>query len=154
MSNERKHSPIIALIFIPLVGFVLLNIAFLLTAVIRMGLARLFFMGNSEPAAWMPRFFHIGTAMLFLLLSFLVLRMKSLKPLFKATFSVVPTAVLLVYTGMFLYNWPAVVYVVSGLIVASIIFYLYKTKRSWMFYYAVGLVSATLLYMQINGIDI
>lgn len=154
MSSEKKHSPIIALIFIPLVGFVLLNVAFLLTAVIRMGLARLFFVGDSEPSAWMPPLFHISTALLFLLLSFLVFRMKSLKPLFKATFAVVPTAVLLVYTGMFLYNWPIAVYMLSILIVAAIIFYLYKTKRSWMFYYAVGLVSATLLYMQIKGIDI
>lgn len=154
MSYERKNNTIVALIVIPLVGYVLLLIAFLLTAVIRMGLARLFFMGDSEPASWMPRFFHIGTALLFLLLSFLVLRKKNLKPLYKATFSVVPTAVLLVYTGMFLYNWPTVVYMISGLIVASILFYLYKTKSSWMFYYAVGLVSATLLYMQINGIDI
>lgn len=154
MSYERKNNPIVALIVIPLVGYVLLLIAFLLTAIIRMGLARLFFMGDSEPAAWMPRFFHIGTALLFLLLSFLVLRMKNLKPLYKATFSVVPTAVLLVYTGMFLYNWPTVVYIISGLIVISILLYLYKTKRSWMFYYAVGLVSITLLYMQINGIDI
>ncbi len=154
MSYERKNNPIVALIVIPLVGYVLLLIAFLLTAIIRMGLARLFFMGDSEPAAWMPRFFHIGTALLFLLLSFLVLRMKNLKPLYKATFSVVPTAVLLVYTGMFLYNWPTVVYIISGLIVISILLYLYKTKRSWMFYYAIGLVSITLLYMQINGIDI
>ena len=154
MSNDKKYSSIIAVIFIPLVGYVLLLITFLLTAIIRMGLARLFFVGNSEPASWMPRFFHIGTALLFLLLSFLILRIKKLKPLFKATFAVVPTAVLLVYTGMFLYNWPTVVYIISGLIVISILFYLYKTKRSWMFYYAVGLVSITLLYMQINGIDI
>ncbi|HAE41804.1 MAG TPA: hypothetical protein DCG34_02660 [Clostridiales bacterium] len=154
MSNEGKHSPIIALIFIPLVGFILLNITFLVAAVIRLGFDRVFLASNIERAPWMPRFFHIFTALILFLLSYLIIRIKNMRPLFKATYTMVPTALLLVYIGMFLYNWPIAVYIISGLIIASILFYLYRTKRSWMYYYAVGLVSATLLYMQINGMDI
>ncbi|WP_422485375.1 hypothetical protein [Gudongella sp. DL1XJH-153] len=102
----------------------------------------------------MPRLFHVITPLIFMFISFLVLSNKKLKDIYKATFSVVPTAVALVYTGIFLYNWPVAVYGVSGLIVFGIFFYLYKTKRHWMYYYAVALISAALLYMQISGIDI
>jgi hypothetical protein len=102
----------------------------------------------------MPRLFHVITPLIFMVISYLVLSNKKLKDIYKATFSVVPTAVLLVYTGIFLYNWPLAVYIVSGVIVTAIFFYLYRTKRHWMYYYAVSLVSVALLYMQIRGIDI
>jgi hypothetical protein len=154
MSTEKKMNPIIPIIVIPLVGLVLLNLAFMLTAVIRISLFTLSNSGGSEPARWLPLAMHLATAVILLLISFLVLRNKKLKDIYKATFSVVPIAVVLVYTGMFLYNLPIVVYVLSAVIVAAIAFYLYKTKKPWMYFYALFLISSALLYMQVTGIDI
>jgi len=34
-----------------------------------------------------------------------------------------------------------------------IIFYLYKTKKPWLFYYAVTLIALTLLIMGILGVE-
>lgn len=154
MSTEKQPNPLITFIVIPLVGLVLLNLAFMLTAVIRISMFTLSNIGGKEPARWVPFSMHIATAVILLLISFLVLRNRKLKDLYKATFSVVPIAVLLVYTGMFLYNWPIAVYAVSALIVAAIAFYLFKTKRSWIYFYALFLISSALLYMQVTGIDI
>jgi lipoprotein signal peptidase len=117
-------------------------------------LARLLISGGEEPARWIPLAIHISTAIIFLIASLLILRSERLKDVYKAMFSIVPIAVLLVYTGMFLYNWPIAVYAVSVVIVAAILFYLYRTKRPWMYYYALFLISTALLYMQITGIDI
>ena len=151
--NKQPH-PILALFIIPIGGLVLLNLGFLMTGVIRFVLARLLISGGEEPARWVPIVIHISTAVIFLIASLLILRSERLKDVYKAMFSVVPIAVLLVYTGMFLFEWPIAVYAVSIVIVAAILFYLYKTKRPWMYYYALFLISSALLYMQINGIDI
>ena len=154
MSTEKRINPLVPIFVIPIAGLVLLNLAFALTACIRYALFLLYNPGGSEEPFVMPRFFHVITPLIFMVISYLVLSNKKLKDIYKATFSVVPTAVLLVYTGIYLYNWPLVVYAVSGLIVLGIFFYLFKTRRHWMYYYAVGLISATLLFMQIMGIDI
>lgn len=151
--NKQPH-PILTLFIIPIGGLVLLNLGFLMTGVIRFVLARLLISGGEEPARWVPIVIHISTAVIFLIASFLILRSERLKDVYKAMFSVVPIAVLLVYTGMFLFEWPIAVYAVSIVIVAAILFYLYKTKRPWIYYYALFLISSALLYMQITGIDI
>lgn len=154
MSSESKYKHILALFIIPIGGLVLLNLAFLLTAVIRFVFARFLISGSEEPARWVPLVIHLCTAIIFLFASYIILRSERLKDVYKAMVSVVPIAVLLVYTGMFLYNWPIAVYAVSVVIVAAILFYLYKTKRPWMYYYALFLISSALLYMQITGMDI
>ena len=154
MSSESRYKHILALFIIPIGGLVLLNLAFLLTAVIRFVFARFLISGSEEPARWVPLVIHLCTAIIFLFASYIILRSERLKDVYKAKVSVVPIAVLLVYTGMFLYNWPIAVYAVSVVIVAAILFYLYKTKRPWMYYYALFLISSALLYMQITEMDI
>jgi len=154
MSSTKSFSPIVALFVIPIVGFILLNISFLFSAVIRYSFYVLFDALNFSPKQWMPIFFHLLTAFLLLLTSFLVLRSKRFGDLAKATFCVVPTAVALVYVGIFLSNWPIPLYILSAIIVGIIIFYLYKNNKPWIYYYSVGLVSLALLIMMILGIDI
>lgn len=154
MLTEKRTNPLIPIIVIPVAGLVLLNLAFAFTAIIRYALFILYNPSGGDGPFFMPRLFHVITPLIFMVISYLVLSNKKLKDIYKATFSVVPTAVLLVYTGIFLYNWPLAVYIVSGVIVTAVFFYLYRTKRHWMYYYAVSLVSVALLYMQIRGIDI
>lgn len=154
MSSSKQSNPILALFFIPLGGLILLNLAFLLTAVIRFTMVRLININDSNSLSRIPFAMHIGTAVILLAFSYLVLTKVEFNDLYRATFSIVPIAVLLVYTGMFLFEWPIAVYAVSVAIVASILIYLYKTKRPWMYYYALFLISSALLYMQITGIDI
>lgn len=154
MATNKQPSPVLAFFFIPLGGLILLNLTFLLTAVIRITMVRLANINDADPQSWLPFSMHVGTMFILLLLSYLVLKYVKFNDLYKATFSIVPMAVLLVYTGLFLYQWPIAVYAVSIVIVAAILCYLYKTKRPWMYYYALFLISSALLYMQITGIDI
>lgn len=102
---------------------------------------------------WFPISKHILFVMIIALISWFVFKSK-LKELHKAIYSTVPTAVILVTGGMFLYRWPIISYIVGVLIYGIIIFYLYKTKKSWLFYYAVTWVALVLLIMGILGIDI
>lgn len=153
VSTDKKISPILAIIIIPVAGFVLLNLSFLIAAGTRFCLALMDAPQGGSGFTMNPIYEHATTMAVLLILSYLALINKNISDEFKAAFAIVPTAVLLVYTGIFLYSWPIAVYIVSGLIVAGILLYLYKTKRPWMYYYGVGLVTAALLYMQISGID-
>ena len=154
MSNENRINPIFAIIIIPIAGFVLLNLSFLIAAGTRFCLNLLLRQGEGPGFSILPMIGHLSTFVVLLVLSYLALINKRIPQVFKAAFATVPTAVLLVYTGIFLYNWPAAVYAVSGLIVAVILLYLYRTKKPWFYYYSVLLVTAALLYMGIMGIDI
>lgn len=102
---------------------------------------------------WFPLSKHILFVMIIALISWFVFKSK-LKKLHKAIYSTVPTAVILVTVGMFFYQWPIISYIVGILIYGIIIFYLYKTKKSWLFYYAVTWVVLVLLIMSIFRIDI
>lgn len=65
--------------------------------------------------------------------------------LYKAAYSTVPVAVALVTTGMFLYRWPILAYSVGAIIVGAVILYLHRTKKNWLYYYAVILIASVLL---------
>ncbi|MCR3956254.1 MAG: hypothetical protein NUK57_08130 [Gudongella sp.] len=154
MSDEKRINPIFAIIIIPVAGFVLLNLSFLIAAGTTFCLHFLFRQGEGSGLTMLPTITHLAPMIVLLVLSYLALINKRIPGVFKAAFAMVPTAVLLAYTGIFFYNWPVAVYTLSSLIVAAILFYLYRTKRLWIYYYGVLLVSAALLYMQISGIDI
>jgi len=66
----------------------------------------------------------------------------------------VPIAVVLVTIGMFLYRWPVVAYSVGSLFSVGILYYLYRTKQPWLYFYAVILVSLSLLTAGLFGIEI
>lgn len=154
MSDEKRINPIFAIIIIPVAGFVLLNLSFLIAAGTTFCIHFLFRQWEDSGLTMLPTITHLAPMIVLLVLSYLALISKRIPQVFKAAFAMVPTAVLLVYTGIFLYNWPAAVYAVGGLIVAAILLYLYRTKMPWVYYYSVLLVTAALLYMGIMGIDI
>lgn len=154
MSEKKSIHPIIPIIVIPIVGFVLLNLSFLLAAGVRVGIHLLINAIIDNPPKWLPFISHIITFTFLITLSFFVIRSKRINDLIKATFFVVPTAVILVYIGIFLSNFPVFLYLLSGIVVLGISYYLYKFNKSWMYFYSLILVSFTLLIMMIFGIDI
>jgi hypothetical protein len=74
--------------------------------------------------------------------------------LFKAAFFMVPVATALVTVGMFFNRWSILSYSTGILIYAGVIFYLFRTKRNWLYYYSASIVAASLFLMNILGIDI
>lgn len=154
MSEKKALNPLIPILLIPILGFILLNLTFLFAAGFRIGIYLITNRLVNEPIEWIPLVSHTLTFLIILTISFFILRSKRVTDLIKSIFSVIPIAVLLVYTGIFLYSYPILVYLISGLVVLGTSFYLYKQKKSWMYYYALGLVSIALLIMMILGIDI
>lgn len=148
--NIKKVLPIV---IIPAAGFILLNLTFMLAFLFHSIFTTMFSFDMNTTYRWIPSFRHFLFLLFILFISWLILRSK-LNELIKAIFSTVPTAVVLVTAGIFLYQWPAIVYGLGTIIYGCIVFFLYKTKKPWTFYYAVTLVALALLTMGILGIDI
>jgi hypothetical protein len=122
-------------------------------AVFQMLVHKLFSLDYNSAIRWFPISRHVSFAFIIMLIAWFVFKSK-LKDFYKAVYAMVPTAVILVTTGILLYQWPMVLYVIGTIFYGTIIIYLYKTKKSWIFYYAVTLVSAALLILGVLGIDI
>lgn len=130
-------------------SFVLLNLTFMFDFFIH-SLIGLFFPGTNR---WFPQMKNIIFIITIILISLLVFKSK-LRELFKAIYLTVPLTVIFITIGIFLYRWPILTYSVSGLILGSIVFYLYRNKKSWLYYYSVILVASVLLIMNLFRIDI
>jgi hypothetical protein len=138
-------------------GFILLNLAFMFDALFQ-GLIRallgLFTPGDLFMGApWFPPVMHVLFVILIGLISWFVFRSK-LKVLFKAIYMTVPLAVVFVTIGMFLYPWPVISYLIGFFFGISLLYYFYRTKQPWLYYYAVILVGLTLAIFSLLGGEI
>lgn len=137
-------------------GFVLLNLTFLLDFLFQSiidSLISFFTKADFMAWPWLPLVKHSLFAVVIGLISWLVFRSK-IRDFYKATFLTVPTAVVLVTIGILLFHWPIAVYSISGLLVAGALCYLYRTKKPWLYWYAVILVSLALAIMSLTGAEI
>jgi len=134
-------------------GFILLNLTILFDFLIQSAIDQFFPAGLNMTSRWYPPVKHIIFVAIIALISWGVFKSR-LGELYKATYSTVPVAVALVTTGMFLYRWPILAYGVSAVILGAIILYLNRTKKTWLYYYAVILVASVLLIMGLLGVDI
>lgn len=138
-------------------GFILLNLAFifdfLFQSLIR-SLAMIFipidFMGEYS---WVPPLMHASFVVIIGLIFWFIFRSK-LGMFFKATYLMVPLAVVYATIGMFLYPWPLAVYPLGSFFGLSVLYYLHRTKQSWLYYYSLALISLAMLLMGIFGVEI
>ncbi len=155
---KNKHiKNILLAVAITFCGYVLLNLTFLFDFVyqsIIRGIVELFipFDPNMQ-LYWYPIVMHGSFVVLIGIFSWVIFN-SSLKDIYKATYLTVPTAVVLVTVGMFLYAWKILPYVVSSLLCISALYYFYRTKQSWMYYYAVIAVSVALAIFTATGGEI
>lgn len=138
-------------------GLILLNITFLLNFLFNNlvdGLIKLFTPVNPEMTyPWFPPMMHILFAVIIGLISRLIFKSK-FGALYKAIYMTVPLTVVLVTLGIFLYRWPAVAYPLCGLFSISLLYYFYRTKKHWLYYYTVILVSLALAVFSLLGGEI
>ncbi len=78
----------------------------------------------------------------------------NLKTIFKAAYLTVPAAVTFAAVGMFFSQWPAVMYGISVLIYGGTVYFLYRMRMPWLYYYSVTLAAGVLLTLGLLGIDI
>lgn len=142
-----------------MLGFVFLNLTFLFDFLFQSVLRRLlglFMRLGPDPEMnlrWLLPLLHLSFAAVIVLIAWPVLRSKW-KTFFKATFLTVPLAVVLATIGIFLSNWPIAVYSLGGLVMIGVLYYCYRAKLSWLYYYAVILIGATLAIMTLTGVEI
>jgi len=144
---------ILSALAVAVFGFVLLNLTFLLNFLL-FQFINLFVSDASMPAyQWFPPVRHALFVAIIILISWPIFRSK-LGTLYKAIYLTVPLAVMLVSIGIFLYPLPVVPYLVSGLFTAGVLFYLYRTRQPWLYYYTVLLVALTLMVFTLLGGEI
>lgn len=134
-------------------GFILLNLTFILNALF-FRLIGVFVREETENLpSWLPSLRHLLFLAVVILISWPILGSR-LKPLFKAIYLTVPTAVLFVTVGLFLYQWPVVVFILCFLITVGALYYFYRRHLSWLYYYTVLLVGAVLAVFLLLGGEI
>lgn len=144
---------LLIIIAIAVGGFALLNIVFMIFALIINGILLLFPKDAAmDRGSLMPILTSIVSA-LFLIGYYFIYRSKA-KPLYKAILMPIPTAIVLVGIGVSFYRWPVVGLSLSALLVLATLYYFHRTKQPWTYYFAVILVAIALLIMSILGIDI
>lgn len=138
-------------------GFILLNLVFLLDvlfqSLLRQVIGLFVELGPETNIFWIPPLMHILFFALILLISFFILRSK-LKTIYKAIFLIVPVATVLVTLGIFLYDFPFILYPLAVLLVLATLFVFYKTKQPWIYYFSVILISIALMIFTLAGGEI
>ena len=134
-------------------GFNLLVLAFVLNWFTTAFIGLFFPPGFPAAHPWFAQLALVIYLIIIAYISWLIFRSK-LEEIFKGIYSTVPSAVVFAVTWLLLSRWPVLAYSVCALILLTIIYYLYRTKKSWRYYYPVILVAIVLLVMNILGIEI
>lgn len=136
-------------------GMILLNLTFMFDFGFQ-SLLKLIFYRNQDlmmTVSWLPGFQHVLFVVLMGFISWLIFRTKWLV-LVKAIYLPVPTAVVLVSVGIFTYQWPWLSYGLSGLLTIGILYFFFRLKQPWLYYFSVIWVALALLIMAITGQEI
>ncbi len=139
-------------------GFVLLNITFISYALFGNAIRKIvmIFIVEEDLMTGYRGFaplIHISFLIVISLISWLVFRLK-LPVFWKAVYMSVPVAVGLATLGIFLYSWPLAVYFVGALSCLGVLYYFYRTRQPWLYYYALILISLALAIFTLLGGEI
>jgi len=148
---------ILSAIAVAFFGFILLNLTFLFDVIYQSairGIVGLFVpLGPDMKLYWFPPLMHASFVVIIGIISWIVFR-SGLGMLYKAIYLTVPVAVVLATVGIFLYRWPIVSYSVGSLLCIGALYYFYRTKQPWLYYYTVILVGLTLAIFTLLGGEI
>lgn len=148
---------ILSAVAVAVFGFILLNLTFMFDFLIQSlvkGLIELFtpvdLMTNFQ---WLPPAMHSLFAVIIGIISWLVFRSK-LGVLYKAIYMTVPLAVVFATLGIFLGRWPVAAYSLGSLLSIGVLYYFYRTKQPWLYYYTLILVGLTFTIIGLFGVEI
>jgi hypothetical protein len=146
----------LSMLTIVVIGFILFNVAFILAWLVSTAYSMAIMPfakqadGDFDMIHSLWRYVYL---ILIILLSWFVFR-SQFNDLVKATFLTLPLVVILAVVGVQFYTLPVLVYVISAMIIATILFYLYKTKHSWLYYFATLYVAVVMLVVMLSGMQI
>lgn len=144
MKLKTWHKNILSVFTIMLGGFILFNVAFILAAFVINGLIKIMGMHENASPPFISKALYL---ILVFLISFGIFKSK-LNTLIKATFLTMPLMVVIVMIGILFYRQTKfLVIAIGALIIGSVLFYLYKKKLPWQYYFAT-------LYVAVLGLCI
>lgn len=149
--RERLQNILTALA-VSILGFVLLNLTFILDWGFQSAINLLFPRDIDKNLRGIP-FRHFLFFVLILIVSWFILKTK-LPLILKTAYAMVPLAVVYVTLGIFLYSWPVFLYSIGIFLYIGILYYLYRGKKNWLYAYSVTFVSLILILMAILGVEI
>jgi len=148
---------ILSALAVAVFGFILLNLAFIFDALFQNVVKRFLRLFTSTDLNmaynWYPPTMHATFVVIICLISWPVFRSK-LGTLYKATYMTVPLAVVFVTLGISFYRRPAIAYALGGLFGIGVLYYLYRTKKPWLYYYALILIGLVMLMVGLFKIEI
>ena len=151
MKLKSWQKNILSIVIIIVGGFILFNLAFILTALVVR--ATMLVMGVPENMA-PPSIGRYITVFLIFIMSYIVFCSR-VNDTIKATFLTMPLMVTLVMIGLSLYGQSKfLIYGAGALVIFVVVFFLYKKKLPWLYYFSTFYVAALGLYIMISGIDI
>ena len=74
--------------------------------------------------------------------------------LYKAIYTTVPVATVLAFIAIYFNDRPVLIYSLGALFSLGVLAYLFLTKKSWLYYFSVIIISITLLVVGLLGVDI
>ena len=148
---------ILSALAVAVFGFILLNLTFILDFLFQSlvdGIVKLFTPVDTNMVwGWFPPTKHALFVVIIGLISWLVFRSK-LRVLYKAIYMTAPLAVVFLTIGMFLGRWPIVAYPLGGLFGIGLLYYFYRTKQPWLYYYTIILISLVMLLVGLLNVEI
>jgi hypothetical protein len=151
---------ILSAVIVTIAGFIMLNLAFLFVSTIPNGLLLLYVrvISNNYPdintTIMLGYIFLIFSILLLSFISFFILKSKKFKLIYKASYSIIPLATVYAVIGRTLFQLPIIVYLISALFFIGVFYYLYKTKKPWLYYYSLILISVIMLIGSLLHVDI
>lgn len=156
--KNRTVGNIFSALAVAIFGFILLNIAFLFDFIFQTIIRTILgifisvdLMNGNYP--WFPPMLHALFVILIFLISLFIFRSR-LKTIYKAIYLTVPLAVVFMTIGMLLYPWPVACYLVGVLFFGCVLYYFYKTKQPWIYYYTLVLIGIMMLIVALAGVEI
>ena len=86
-------------------------------------------------------------------ISWFIFRSK-IATLYKAIYTIVPVATVLAFIAIYFNGRPVLIYSLGALFSLGVLAYLFLTKKSWLYYFSVIIISITLLAVGLLGVDI
>ena len=157
LSRKQVVSELLSAVLVAVLGFVLLNLTFLVYAAFQNTIFSIIYGTNRDQMQEFAKFDPMYLRWIFLAVmavAFWLVYRSKLHVVLKAAFLMVPFATLLVLIGIQFYLVPVAVYAIGAIAGAILLLFLYRRKEHWLYAFSALLVMVTLLIMGLLGVDI
>jgi len=152
IKNSYVRNTLLALV-VALVGFILLNLTFLFYAAIINGIGLFLPADFASTSSWYMPVMMLIISICIVVGYWFVFKSK-IKEIYKATLMTVPAAIILIIDGITLYRWPLIAYSVGAVLTLGTLYYFYRAKQPWLYWFAVIIVAVALVSMNLTGMKI